>query len=121
MCWTRTTEDRLRSGSMSSELVLHCVGLTVWSRLYTPGIPKGSTLQLERAPKTGTFVLTQLMPKKSSTAPGRRHWSTISERSSDGPLTGLPKTLQRVGIAADHGGFELRNNSSESCARLAMR
>jgi len=65
-------------------------------------------LQLERAPKTGTFVLTQLMPKKSSTAPGRRHWSTISERSSDGPLTGLPKTLQRVGIAADHGGFELK-------------
>jgi hypothetical protein len=42
---------------MSSELVLHCVGLTVWSRLYTPGIPKGSTLQLERAPKTGAFVL----------------------------------------------------------------
>ena len=48
------------------------------------------------------------MPKKSSTAPGRRHWSTISERSSDGPLTGLAKMLNRVGIAADHGGFELK-------------
>jgi hypothetical protein len=26
------------------------------------------------------------MPKKSSTAPSRRHWSTISERTSDEPL-----------------------------------
>ena len=48
------------------------------------------------------------MPKKSSTAPGRRHWSIINERSSDGPLTRLAKKLQRVGIAADHGGFELK-------------
>jgi hypothetical protein len=26
------------------------------------------------------------MPKKLSTAPSRRHWSTISERTSDEPL-----------------------------------
>jgi ribose 5-phosphate isomerase B len=49
--------------------------------------------------------MTQLMPKKFSTAPSRRHWSTISERASDEPLTG---TRQRVGVAADHGGFELK-------------
>jgi ribose 5-phosphate isomerase B len=48
------------------------------------------------------------MPKKSSTAPTRRHWSTISERTGDGPLTELPRMLQRIGIAADHGGFELK-------------
>ena len=65
-------------------------------------------MQLERAPKTGPFVLTQLMPKKPSTAPGRRHWSTNSERSSGRPLARLTKKLPRVGIAADHGGFELK-------------
>ena len=43
------------------------------------------------------------MPKKSSTAPSRRHWST-----SDEPLTGLTRTRQRIGVAADHGGFELK-------------
>jgi ribose 5-phosphate isomerase B len=52
--------------------------------------------------------MTQLMPKKSSTAPGRRHWSTNIEPSSAGQLTGLTKMLHRVGIAADHGGFELK-------------
>ena len=48
------------------------------------------------------------MPKKSSTAFSRRHWSSISERSSDETPTGLTKTVQRVGVAADHGGFELK-------------
>ena len=48
------------------------------------------------------------MPKKSSTASSRRHWSKISERTSDEALTGLTKTVQRVGVAADHGGFELK-------------
>ena len=48
------------------------------------------------------------MPKKSSTAPSRRHWSTISKRTSDEPLTGVTRTRQRVGVAADHGGFELK-------------
>ena len=31
----------------------------------------------------------------------------ISEHTSDEPLTGLTRTVQRVGVAADHGGFEL--------------
>ena len=47
------------------------------------------------------------MPKKSSTASSRRHWSSISEQSSDETPTGLTKTVHRVGVAADHGGFEL--------------
>jgi ribose 5-phosphate isomerase B len=47
------------------------------------------------------------MPKKSSTASSRRHWSKISEHTSNEALTGLTKTVQRVGVAADHGGFEL--------------
>ena len=45
------------------------------------------------------------MPKKSSTAPNRRNWSIISKRTSDKRLT---RTRQRVGVAADHGGFELK-------------
>ena len=48
------------------------------------------------------------MPKKSSTAPSRRHRSTINKRTSDGPPTGSTRTLRRVGIAADHGGYELK-------------
>ena len=48
------------------------------------------------------------MPKKSSTAPSRRHWSTISKRPSDESRTGLTRTSQRIGVAADHGGFELK-------------
>ena len=48
------------------------------------------------------------MPKKSSTAPSRRHWSTISKRTSNGPPAELSGTLQRIGIAADHGGYELK-------------
>jgi len=41
------------------------------------------------------------MPKKSSTAPSRKPWSTISKRTSDEPLTGLTRTRQRVGVAAN--------------------
>ena len=48
------------------------------------------------------------MPKKSSTVPSRRPWITISKRTGDKLLTGLTRTRQRVGIAADHGGFELK-------------
>ena len=49
------------------------------------------------------------MPKKSSTALSRRHWSTIDrKRTSDEPRTRLTRTRQRVGVAADHGGFELK-------------
>ena len=43
------------------------------------------------------------MQKKSSTAPNWRPERTINE-----PLAKLPGKLQRVGIAADHGGFELK-------------
>jgi ribose 5-phosphate isomerase B len=50
----------------------------------------------------------QLMPTKSSTAPSRRHGRTISNRTNDEPLTGLTRTCQRVGVAADHGGYELK-------------
>jgi len=48
------------------------------------------------------------MPKKSSTAPNRRHERTINKRTSDDLLTELPGKLQRIGIAADHGGYELK-------------
>src|SRR5664280_141777 len=48
------------------------------------------------------------MPKKSSTAPSRRNWSIISKRTSDKRLTRSTRTRQRVGVAADHGGFELK-------------
>ena len=48
------------------------------------------------------------MQKKSSTAPNRRRERTINDRTSDELLEELPGKLQRVGIAADHGGFELK-------------
>ena len=48
------------------------------------------------------------MPKKSSTAPDRTHERTIRKRTSDELLTELPGKLQRIGIAADHGGYELK-------------
>src|ERR1017187_787746 len=48
------------------------------------------------------------MAKKSSTAPNRRHERTINKRASDDLLTELPGKLQRIGIAADHGGYELK-------------
>jgi ribose 5-phosphate isomerase B len=47
------------------------------------------------------------MLKKSSTASSRRHWTKISEKIGNAPLAGLTKKVQRVGVAADHGGFEL--------------
>jgi ribose 5-phosphate isomerase B len=52
--------------------------------------------------------MTQPVPKKSSTAPNRRHWSTISKRTTDEPLTELTRMRQRIGVAADHGGYELK-------------
>ena len=48
------------------------------------------------------------MPKKSSTAPDRTHERTIRKRTSDELPTELPGKLQRIGIAADHGGYELK-------------
>jgi RpiB/LacA/LacB family sugar-phosphate isomerase len=48
------------------------------------------------------------MPKKSSTGPNGRHEHTINKRTSDELLLELPGKLQRIGIAADHGGYELK-------------
>jgi len=48
------------------------------------------------------------MPKKSSTAPNGSHEHTVDSRTSDNLLAELPGKSQRVGIAADHGGFELK-------------
>jgi ribose 5-phosphate isomerase B len=48
------------------------------------------------------------MPRQSSTAPRRGHRSTISRRASGEPPVGVATTVQRVGIAADHGGHELK-------------
>jgi ribose 5-phosphate isomerase B len=48
------------------------------------------------------------MPKKSSTAPNRRPELSINKRISDEPPAELKRTLQRIGIAADHGGYELK-------------
>jgi len=48
------------------------------------------------------------MPKKFSTAPNRRNEHTINKPISDGLLAELPGKLQRIGIAADHGGYELK-------------
>jgi ribose 5-phosphate isomerase B len=36
------------------------------------------------------------------------HAKEIFNRTNDEPLTGLTRTRQRVGVAADHGGFELK-------------
>ena len=48
------------------------------------------------------------MPKKPSTVPRRRHWSTVSKRTSDVVPAVMPRTPGLVGIAADHGGYELK-------------
>jgi ribose 5-phosphate isomerase B len=50
------------------------------------------------------------MPKKTSTASSRKHWSNINKRTSAGPLIELPGKLQRIGVAADHGGYELKEH-----------
>jgi ribose 5-phosphate isomerase B len=48
------------------------------------------------------------MPKKSSTAPARRPERTFNKQTRGGLLAELPGKLQRIGIAADHGGYELK-------------
>ena len=48
------------------------------------------------------------MPKKSSTVPNRRPERSIKKRISDEPPAELRRTLQSIGIAADHGGYELK-------------
>jgi len=37
----------------------------------------------------------------------------MSERASDEPRLGLTSRIQRVGVAADHGGFELKEQLGE--------
>jgi ribose 5-phosphate isomerase B len=48
------------------------------------------------------------MRKKSSTAPNRRYERTFNKRTSDNLLAESPGKQQRIGIAADHGGYELK-------------
>jgi ribose 5-phosphate isomerase B len=47
-------------------------------------------------------------PKKTTTAPNRRQERGSHQRVSDELLAELPEKLQRIGIAADHGGYELK-------------
>lgn len=47
-------------------------------------------------------------PKKPSPAPNPRQKRIINKRAGDDRLTELPAKLQRIGIAADHGGYELK-------------
>jgi ribose 5-phosphate isomerase B len=48
------------------------------------------------------------MSKNSPTAPKRSHERTINKCAQVDPPPELPGNLHRVGIAADHGGFELK-------------
>ena len=48
------------------------------------------------------------MPKKSSTAPDRRHERAIHQRASDELPAELAGKLHRIGVAAGHGGYELK-------------
>ena len=54
------------------------------------------------------------MPKKTSNTPVRGLRSAISKSSSDELLATQTKTRLRVGVAADHGGYELK----EQLARM---
>ena len=53
------------------------------------------------------------MPRKSSTAPSRRRCRPISERTSVEPPAELMRIRQCLGVAADHGGFELKEQLVE--------
>ena len=70
----------------------------------------GSILFLSRlvAPTQPMTKSLSNMPTKSSTATNRRRERTINILTSDELLAELPEKVQRVGIAADHGGFELK-------------
>lgn len=52
--------------------------------------------------------MTRLMPKNSGTEASNGNERVPNERAEDGTLTELPTKLARVGIAADHGGYELK-------------
>jgi len=53
------------------------------------------------------------MPKKSLTAPNREQERIASKRKNDDCLAVSPEKFQRVGIAADHGGYELKEYLAE--------
>jgi len=46
--------------------------------------------------------------ERSSSEPSLRPPRAINKRTRDGRLAELPSKLQRIGIAADHGGYELK-------------
>jgi len=48
------------------------------------------------------------VPTKYSTPLGRKHRGAACKPAGDEPLSELKKPRQRVGVAADHGGFELK-------------
>jgi len=48
------------------------------------------------------------MPKKSSTAPSREQERSINKCKSDELLAVAPEKSKHIGIAADHGGYELK-------------
>ena len=56
------------------------------------------------------------MPKNTSSTPVHSQRSVIIKRSSDELLATPMKTRLRVGVAADHGGFELK----EQLARMLL-
>ena len=53
------------------------------------------------------------MPKKSSTAPNREQERTANKRKNDDLLAVTPERFQHVGIAADHGGYKLKEYLAE--------
>ncbi|MFZ0826021.1 MAG: hypothetical protein WAO02_01230 [Verrucomicrobiia bacterium] len=61
------------------------------------------------------------MPKKSSTASGRRHWSSISERTSVEAQGALISISHGFGVAACLGGFELKEQRVEPMAEQILR
>jgi ribose 5-phosphate isomerase B len=60
--------------------------------------------------ETGTLEMKsqESKPKKSSSEPSSRQERIINKPTGDDRLTELPVKLQRIGIAADHGGYELK-------------
>jgi len=48
------------------------------------------------------------MPKKVSTARNRKHWNFKRKLTRSEPLAAVAGIRQTVGVAADHGGYELK-------------
>ena len=61
------------------------------------------------------------MPRKSSTAPSRRYWSTINERTSAEPLTHAPGNGAPNGglkVVAESGWFAARPSGTENIYKI---